>query len=56
MTIDWSAVESVGTCQCGVVFRVPRDGSTPETNLIRVAEMNRAIERHWREVLKERAP
>jgi N6-adenosine-specific RNA methylase IME4 len=46
-TIDHDAGDSVGTCECGFVARVPRDGKTPKQNLARAAEMDAIEEAHW---------
>lgn len=54
MTLDHvgeSGPHSVGTCRCGAVFRVPRDGTNPRQNIARANEMNRLIEAHWRDSL-----
>lgn len=58
MTLDHAGTPSVsvGTCRCGVVFRVPRDGTNPTQNIARANEMNRLIEAHWRDSLGLSAP
>lgn len=51
--IDHTAGDSVGTCRCGAVFRVPRDGESGEERIARAREMDAAIEAHWHEVLQD---
>jgi hypothetical protein len=43
----------VGTCECGEVFRVPRDGTDEASNIARCNEMEAMIEAHWRYVLAD---
>ena len=43
----------VGTCQCGKVFRVPRDGTDEVSNIARCNQMEGMIEIHWRYVLAD---
>lgn len=47
MTLDHDAGDSVATCECGFVARVPRDGKSRLQNLQRAAEMDDKVEAHW---------
>jgi hypothetical protein len=50
MTIDHDSGEQVGTCECGFVARVPRDGTTRAERLRRALEHDRLVEAHWASV------
>ena len=58
MTIDWGenandVPANVGTCRCGVAFRVPRDGGGLAGALRREDEMNALIAAHRAEVMRQ---